>query len=139
VKFPLPKQDMIAIPDFGAGAMENWGLITYRETALLYKEGVSAASNKQRIAIVVSHELAHQWFGNLVTPSWWTDLWLNEGFASYVEYLGVEEVQPELKLLEQFVVQDLQVCIGRTGRTPAMQCWQCADGDTSECVRNRRP
>jgi len=108
VKFPLPKQDMVAIPDFAAGAMENWGLITYRETALLFKEGVSAANNKQRIAIVVSHELAHQWFGNLVTPSWWTDLWLNEGFASYVEYLGVEETQPELKLLEQFVVYDLQ-------------------------------
>jgi len=108
VQFPLPKQDMIAIPDFGAGAMENWGLITYRETALLYKEGVSSASNKERIAIVVSHELAHQWFGNLVTPSWWTDLWLNEGFASYVEYLGVEAIQPELKLLEQFVIIDLQ-------------------------------
>jgi len=99
---------MIAIPDFSAGAMENWGLITYRETALLYKAGVSALSNKQRIAIVVSHELAHQWFGNLVTPSWWTDLWLNEGFASYVEYLGVEGVVPEMKLLEQFVGMDLQ-------------------------------
>lgn len=108
VKFPLPKQDMIAIPDFGAGAMENWGLITYRETALLFKPGVSAASNKQRIAVVVSHELAHQWFGNLVTPSWWTDLWLNEGFASYVEYLGVEAVQPQLKLLEQFVIYETQ-------------------------------
>jgi len=108
ISFPLPKQDMIAIPDFGAGAMENWGLITYRETALLYKDGVSSANNKQRIATVVSHELAHQWFGNLVTPSWWTDLWLNEGFASYVEYLGVEAVQPQLKLLEQFVISDLQ-------------------------------
>jgi len=108
IQFPLPKQDMIAIPDFGAGAMENWGLITYRETALLYKDGVSSASNKERIAIVVSHELAHQWFGNLVTPSWWTDLWLNEGFASYVEYLGVEAIQPQLKLLEQFVITDLQ-------------------------------
>merc|ERR1712038_235814 len=108
VPFPLPKQDMIAIPDFGAGAMENWGLITYRETALLYKEGVSSASNKERIAYVISHELAHQWFGNLVTPSWWTDLWLNEGFASYVEYLGVEAAQPQLKLLEQFVSHDMQ-------------------------------
>merc|ERR1719464_939165 len=108
VTYPLPKQDMIAIPDFSAGAMENWGLITYRETALLFKPGVSALGNKQRIAIVISHELAHQWFGNLVTPSWWTDLWLNEGFASYVEYLGVEAVQPELKLLEQFVYLDLQ-------------------------------
>ena len=99
---------MIAIPDFSAGAMENWGLITYRETALLYKDGVSSNSNKQRIAIVISHELAHQWFGNLVTPSWWTDLWLNEGFASYMEYLGVDAVQPELQLLDQFVVIDTQ-------------------------------
>lgn len=108
VSYPLPKQDMIAIPDFSAGAMENWGLITYRETALLFKPGVSAIGSKQRIATVISHELAHQWFGNLVTPSWWTDLWLNEGFASYVEYLGVEAAQPELKLLEQFQYLDLQ-------------------------------
>ena len=108
VTYPLPKQDMIAIPDFSAGAMENWGLITYRETALLFKPGVSAIGNKQRIAVVISHELAHQWFGNLVTPSWWTDLWLNEGFASYVEYLGVEAIQPKFKILEQFILDDLQ-------------------------------
>jgi len=107
VPFPLPKQDMIAAPDFAAGAMENWGLITYRETALLYKPGVSAASNIQRIAYVVSHELAHQWFGNLVTPFWWTDLWLNEGFASYVQYLGVEAVQPQLNYLDQFVLEEI--------------------------------
>jgi len=107
VPFPLPKQDMIAAPDFAAGAMENWGLITYRETALLYKPGVSAASNTQRIAYVVSHELAHQWFGNLVTPSWWSDLWLNEGFASYVQYLGVEAVQPQLNYLDQFVLDEV--------------------------------
>lgn len=99
---------MIAIPDFGAGAMENWGLITYRETALLYKPGVSALSYKQRIAVVISHELAHQWFGNLVTPSWWTDLWLNEGFASYVEYIGVDAVEPGMKILEQFITSELQ-------------------------------
>ena len=68
VPFPLPKQDMIAIPDFAAGAMENWGLITYRETDLLYKEGVSAASNRQRIATVVSHELAHQVKCKLAQP-----------------------------------------------------------------------
>ncbi|KAG8230287.1 hypothetical protein J437_LFUL010190 [Ladona fulva] len=108
VDYPLPKVDMIALPDFAAGAMENWGLITYREIALLYQQGVSTNSNKQRVATVVSHELAHQWFGNLVTPSWWTDLWLNEGFASYVEYLGVEAVEPSWKITEQFVVDELQ-------------------------------
>uniref|UniRef100_A0A6A7FVN9 Aminopeptidase N n=1 Tax=Hirondellea gigas TaxID=1518452 RepID=A0A6A7FVN9_9CRUS len=108
IPFPLPKQDMIAIPDFSAGAMENWGLITYRETALLYDPAVSAARNKQRVAVVVSHELAHQWFGDLVTPSWWTDLWLNEGFASYLEYLGVDSIEPSWQMLEQFVLDSVQ-------------------------------
>ncbi|ONK61680.1 uncharacterized protein A4U43_C08F32460 [Asparagus officinalis] len=75
---------MVAIPDFAAGAMENYGLVTYRETALLYDDRHSAAANKQRVAIVVAHELAHQWFGNLVTMEWWTHLWLNEGFATWV-------------------------------------------------------
>ncbi|XP_052787465.1 aminopeptidase N-like isoform X1 [Mya arenaria] len=108
ISYPLPKQDMIAVPDFSAGAMENWGLIVYRETAMLYEKGVSSEGNKQRVAVVVSHELAHQWFGNLVTPSWWDDLWLNEGFASYVEYMGVDNHHPEWRMFEQFVVEDLQ-------------------------------
>nr|XP_040229612.2 aminopeptidase N-like isoform X1 [Anopheles coluzzii] len=100
-KFPLPKIDMIAIPDFASGAMENWGLITYRETALLYHPNVSTASNKHRVASVIAHELAHQWFGNLVTMRWWTDLWLNEGFATYVASLGVDYLHPEWHSLEE--------------------------------------
>ncbi|XP_014203834.1 aminopeptidase N [Copidosoma floridanum] len=112
IKFPLPKIDMVALPDFSAGAMENWGLITYRETAMLYQEGVSTNINRQRVATVVSHELAHQWFGNLVTPTWWTDLWLNEGFASYVENIGIGAVDESWRPLEQFVVHELQNVFG---------------------------
>lgn len=93
--FPLPKTDMIAIPDFAAGAMENWGLITYRETAMLFQPNVSSSSSRFRVASVIAHELAHQWFGNLVTMKWWTDLWLNEGFATYVASLGVDHIHPE--------------------------------------------
>ncbi|XVF22788.1 hypothetical protein REPUB_Repub12eG0201200 [Reevesia pubescens] len=81
--YSLPKLDMIAIPDFAAGAMENYGLVTYCGTALLCDEQPSAAADKQGVAIVVAHELAHQWFGNLVTMEWWTHLWLNEGFATW--------------------------------------------------------
>ncbi|XP_039289965.1 aminopeptidase N isoform X2 [Nilaparvata lugens] len=108
IEFPLPKLDMIALPDFSAGAMENWGLITYRETTMLYQDGISTNKHKMRVATVISHELAHQWFGNLVTPSWWSDLWLNEGFATYVECLGVDAVEPSWRKLEQFVTEDLQ-------------------------------
>ncbi|KAK5970417.1 hypothetical protein GCK32_003330 [Trichostrongylus colubriformis] len=92
IKFPLRKQDMFALPDFSAGAMENWGLITYRENSLLYDERYYGPLNKQRVALVVAHELAHQWFGNLVTLKWWDDLWLNEGFATFVEYIGTDEI-----------------------------------------------
>lgn len=101
IKFPLDKIDEIAIPDFSAGAMENWGLVTYRETALLYAENVSSLENKQRVASVIAHELAHQWFGNLVTMKWWQDLWLNEGFATYVASLGIEHINPEWRGLEK--------------------------------------
>ncbi|XP_067944536.1 glutamyl aminopeptidase-like [Watersipora subatra] len=100
--YPLPKMDMIAIPDFVSGAMEHWGLITFRETNLLYKEGVSSPANKQRIAEVVAHELAHQWFGNIVTMDWWDDLWLNEGFATFMAYVGVEPFEPEMEMFNQF-------------------------------------
>ncbi|CAF3739140.1 unnamed protein product [Adineta steineri] len=103
IKYPIAKADQIAIPDFAMGAMENWGLVTYRETALLIDPKLSAMSARQRVAIVVAHELAHQWFGNLVTMDWWTDLWLNEGFASWIEYLAVDKCYPEFDIWTQFV------------------------------------
>jgi len=107
IPYPLPKQDMIAIPDFVSGAMEHWGLITYRETNLLYDSQESSSANQQRVATVVSHELAHQWFGNLVTLEWWDDLWLNEGFASYMEYKGVANYHPDWEMESQFLTLDL--------------------------------
>ncbi|XP_034082999.1 aminopeptidase N-like isoform X2 [Gymnodraco acuticeps] len=106
-KYPLPKSDQIALPDFNAGAMENWGLITYRETALLYDESFSSNSNKERIVTIIAHELAHMWFGNLVTLRWWNDLWLNEGFASYVEYLGADNAEPDWNIKDLIVLNDV--------------------------------
>ncbi|CAF4536140.1 unnamed protein product [Rotaria sp. Silwood1] len=103
IKYPIAKADQIAIPDFAMGAMENWGLVTYRETALLIDPKFSSMDSRQRVAIVVAHELAHQWFGNLVTMDWWTDLWLNEGFASWIEYLAVDKCYPEFDIWTQFV------------------------------------
>ncbi|KAM9469986.1 alanyl (membrane) aminopeptidase b, tandem duplicate 1 [Clarias gariepinus] len=107
VPYPLSKSDQVALPDFNAGAMENWGLITYRETALLYDSAVSSTGNKERVATVIAHELAHMWFGNLVTIKWWNDLWLNEGFASYVEYLGADEAEPDWNIKDLIVLNDV--------------------------------
>nr|XP_010953645.1 PREDICTED: LOW QUALITY PROTEIN: aminopeptidase N [Camelus bactrianus] len=105
--YPLPKSDQIALPDFNAGAMENWGLVTYRENALLFDPLSSSISNKERVVTVIAHELAHQWFGNLVTLAWWNDLWLNEGFASYVEYLGADYAEPNWNLKDLIVTNDV--------------------------------
>ncbi|XP_010620154.1 endoplasmic reticulum aminopeptidase 1 isoform X2 [Fukomys damarensis] len=102
IPYPLPKQDLAAIPDFQSGAMENWGLTTYRESVLLFDAEKSSASSKLSITMTVSHELAHQWFGNLVTMEWWNDLWLNEGFAKFMEFVSVSVTHPELKVEDYF-------------------------------------
>uniref|UniRef100_A0A7M4EAF3 Aminopeptidase n=1 Tax=Crocodylus porosus TaxID=8502 RepID=A0A7M4EAF3_CROPO len=99
IYYPLPKQDLVAVPDFQSGAMENWGLTTYRETSLLYDPETSSASEKLWITMVIGHELAHQWFGNLVTMEWWNDIWLNEGFARYMEFISVDATYPELQVV----------------------------------------
>uniref|UniRef100_A0A9J8BVG1 Leucyl/cystinyl aminopeptidase n=1 Tax=Cyprinus carpio carpio TaxID=630221 RepID=A0A9J8BVG1_CYPCA len=100
--YPLSKLDLVAIPDFLAGAMENWGLITFRETTLLVGSN-SSSIDKQLVTSVIAHELAHQWFGNLVTMRWWNDLWLNEGFATYMQYMSIETVFPELDMDTEFL------------------------------------
>ena len=107
-QFPLPKMDMVAIPDFSAGAMENWGLITYRVVDLLFDEKTSGASTKERVAEVVQHELAHQWFGNLVTMDFWDGLWLNEGFATWMSWYSCNTFYPEWKVWESYVTDTLQ-------------------------------
>lgn len=107
VKYPLPKYDCIAVADFECGAMENWGLVTYRETCILMDPANTSAANKQWIAIVVTHEMAHQWFGNLVTMEWWTHLWLNEGFASFCENYCTDKLFPEFDMWTQFVSNTL--------------------------------
>ncbi|XP_060762990.1 leucyl-cystinyl aminopeptidase [Neoarius graeffei] len=102
IKYPLRKLDLVGIPDFLAGAMENWGLITFREMTLLVGNH-SSPMDKQLVSSVIAHELAHQWFGNQVTMRWWNDLWLNEGFATYMQYLSIEKVFPNLDIGLEFL------------------------------------
>ena len=111
-KFPLLKCDHLALPDFSSGAMENWGLITYRETALLAGKK-SAISSKKYVALVIAHETSHQWFGNLVTMKWWDDLWLNESFATMMEYYAVDALEPNWNMWEEFAVNEAVLSLRR--------------------------
>ena len=108
IRYPLPKLDLVAIPDFAAGAMENWGAITFRENLLLYDPKRSSTRTKQLIAEVISHELAHQWFGNLVTMKWWNDLWLNESFATFMATKLLDQIHPEWDLWKQFLTDAMR-------------------------------
>ncbi|KAF2892511.1 hypothetical protein ILUMI_13663 [Ignelater luminosus] len=114
VSYSLTKMDQAAIPDdyFSAGSMENWGLVTYKETNLLYSDKTTTTSRKQTIATIIAHEFGHQWFGNLVSPKWWKYLWLNEGFATYFEYRGADLVHTDWNLMDQFVVKNTQYVFG---------------------------
>ncbi|EEZ99297.2 aminopeptidase N-like protein [Tribolium castaneum] len=107
----MTKMHQLAIPDFSAGAMENWGLLTYRETGLLWDEKESSNSYLQSIKNVIAHEITHMWFGNLVTTHWWSDTFLNEGFARYFQYHGTAEIEPSWELDKQFVVTQVQTVL----------------------------
>ncbi|CAI4231692.1 unnamed protein product [Auanema sp. JU1783] len=107
ISYPLDKMDLLAVDDFGEGAMENWGLVIFRDSVLLYSEGSTSAITKEQIALVICHEIAHQWFGNLVTMEWWNDLWLNEGFANYMEYRCVNNLFPDWNIMTRFYVDNV--------------------------------
>ncbi len=111
IKFALPKMDLIGVPDFSHGAMENWGAVTFRESDLLCDLNKISVGGKQRIAEVITHEFAHQWFGDLVTMKWWDDLWLNESFATYMEYKIDSVLYPEWKLMQDFLEEDTAVAL----------------------------
>lgn len=113
VPYPLPKSDHVALPDFSSGAMENWGLITYRESCLLADPRLTPESSKRFIATVIAHELSHQWFGNLVTMQWWNDLWLNESFANMMEYVAVDALRPEWRMWEDFATNEVTMALRR--------------------------
>lgn len=110
IPYPLTKLDMVAVPDFAAGAMENWGLVTYRSTKILSEENASFEQKKSN-ARTIAHEIAHHWFGNLVTMEWWTHLWLNEGFARFCEHIAVDSIFPEWKVWDHFMKDVLELAM----------------------------
>lgn len=131
--YPYSKLDLVAVPNFGPGAMENAGLVTFREELLLVDEKTASAKAKRDLAMVVAHELAHHWFGNLVTMKWWDDLWLNEGFATYLETLVVDEWRPDMAANLEMLsltgwVMDLDALeSARAVRQPVSNTYQAAE------------
>ena len=123
VPYPLKKLDQIALPDFEAGAMENWGLVTYRESMMLVSKAATLGTRKS-VALTVAHELSHQWFGDLVTMEWWDDLWLNESFASVMEYYAVDHIHPEYKIFEGFFTGDAYAALMRDAYTDVQSVHQ---------------
>lgn len=111
--FPIPKLDQVALPDFESGAMENWGLMTFREIALLSEPENRSLTSEQYISMIVAHEVSHQWFGDLVTMKWWDDLWLNESFASLMEHIALDAAHPDWFQWEQYTVSDVISCSSR--------------------------
>ena len=130
IKYPLPKLDQVAIPDFEAGAMENWGLVTYRESCLLAAPGESKTV-KEYISTVIAHELSHQWFGNLVTMNWWDNLWLNESFANMMEYVCIDAIRPRYHIWEYFFTGDCRAALNRDA-LPGVQAVQQPVKDPAE-------
>ena len=117
IPYPLQKMDHLAIPDFAAGAMENWGAITYRESALLVDPENSSSGTRQIVASIIAHEMAHMWFGDLVTMAWWNDLWLNESFASWMGDKAVNDLFPEWQMWTQFLSADTNRALSLDGLT----------------------
>jgi aminopeptidase N len=124
VDYPLPKCDQVALPDFSSGAMENWGLITYREVCLLVDPKTTSITAKEYVATVIAHELSHQWFGNLVTMKWWNDLWLNESFATLMEYIAVDAIYPEWDVMLSFAAHEGLAAMSRDS-IPGVQSVKC--------------
>ncbi|MGX7199070.1 M1 family metallopeptidase [Enterococcus nangangensis] len=129
--YPLPHSWQLGLPDFSAGAMENWGLITYREAYLLLDADNSSLATKRRVATVIAHEVAHQWFGDLVTMKWWDDLWLNESFANMMEYVAVDALEPDFKIWEEFQTSDVPAALQRDA-TDGVQAVHVAVEDPAE-------
>lgn len=111
--YPLPVSNQLALPDFSAGAMENWGLITYREALLLVDSDNTSLADQKQVALTIAHELAHQWFGDLVTMKWWDDLWLNESFANMMQYVAIDALKPDWHIWETFQTSEVPAALER--------------------------